>query len=189
MRLIIASVPRAGSTYLLRSILNMGQGNNTPPEIFKRTKPFHYPVVKTHSKAKDVLHNGYKAIFLYRSPVECVISTRLNRWDKNHFLNCGVDRNPEECNIYKEDLLHYENIFDSWMKNNGYPVLAMNYDHLNLYFNQISAFVGKQIDFLPWKESKSNREKITKSDLELIENTYSRFIGKVNNIGEITYYE
>jgi hypothetical protein len=190
MRLIIASIPRAGSTYLLRSILNLGEGTNTPPGIFMRSKPFHYPVVKTHSKAQDVLHNGYKAIFLYRSPEECIISTRLNRWDKNHFLNCGVDISPSENqDIYSKDILDYEGIFDSWMQNNGYPVMAIRYDTMNKHFDEINTFIGKKIDFLPWKEPQSNKNKISKEDYIKVYTSYRHFRDKMNEYEEIEYYE
>jgi len=188
MRLIIASVPRAGSTYLLRSILNMGPGGNTPPEIFKRSKPFHYPVVKTHSKAEDVLHDGYKSIFLYRHPMECVISTRTNRWDYNHFLNCGVDKKPEECDIYKEDVLHYEDLFDSWMKNNGYQVLALKYDTLNEHFEDINNFLGKKIDFLPWKDPINHRNLLSVDDYNRLYTVYEGFIKKYESHPEIEYF-
>jgi hypothetical protein len=189
MRLIIASVPRAGSTYLLRSILNLGQGNNTPPEIFKRNKPFHYPVVKTHSKANDVLHNGYKAIFLYRNPMECVISTKFNRWDYNHFLNCGVDRQPKECDIYKEDVLDYEGIFDSWMKNNGYPVMTLKYDTLYKHFDDINKFIGKEINFLPWRDPLHHRNLLSIDDYNKLHTVYESFIKKYESHQELEYYD
>jgi len=188
MRLIIASVPRAGSTYMLRSVLGMEQGNNTPPEIFKQRKPFHYPVVKTHSKAEDVLHDGYKAIFLYRDPIECVISTRINRWDRNHFRNCGVDKNPEESDIYTEDVLHYEDIWNSWMKNNGYEVMTLKYDSLCKHFEEINNFVGKKIDFLPWKQPKSNIDKVTSVEYSQICKTYKNFMANVYMSNEVEYY-
>lgn len=189
-KIVISSVPRAGSTYLFRSLMGLGSGGTTPRGFgyFKKEKPFTRPfVVKTHSIPEKVMQNGWKGIFLFRDPIECIISTRLKRWDKHHFNNCWIDKNPDECNIYKQDVLQYENIFDSWIQYKEHPVLYLRYETMDKYFNDIEEWVNRKIYFPTWKKRESNYNKVSENDLNDIRNTYSRFIEKVNNMPDISY--
>lgn len=193
-KLIIASVPRTGSTLLFRAIKGLPPSGGTPPEYYVSDKPFHQSIAQTHSTSDRILYGKMKVVFTFRDPIESIISTRLHRWDLNHFKNCGVvDRRLEDCNNYIEDFLGYEKIFDSWTKDNGYPVMAVNYESMFNNKSKIEEFIEREFNFPQWKprdgNTKNNRDKISKEDLELIEKTYSRFIEKVNKMESITYYE
>jgi len=74
-----------------------------------------------------------------------VISTRLNRYGKTHFRNCGSDKNPITTDIFMEDAINFEGMFDSWCRRNNYPVMCIKYE--TLYENRkiIESFIGKRI--------------------------------------------
>jgi hypothetical protein len=97
-----------------------------------------------------------------------------------------------ESNNYIEDFLGYEKIFDSWTKDNGYPVIAVNYESMFKNKDKIEEFIERKFEFPSWKPRdgnvKNNRDRETKENIELIKNTYSRFIEKVNSMNEVTYY-
>jgi len=187
-KLIIASVPRTGSTFILRSILGLEQSGTTPKGYYKKRKPLGRPYVgMTHSLAEDIIENGWRGILTFRNPVECIISTKLHRYNRHHFDNCGVPSyiKPEECDIYAEDILGYEKIFDSWINVKNFPMLYVKYETMNKHFDEISSWFGRKINFPEWNPRGSNIKKEKKEDIEKIEKTYSRFIDKVNDTPEV----
>jgi len=163
-------------------------GSSTPREYYIKSKPFHQPIGQTHSLAEDVLYGKIKGLFTFRDPVEAVISTRHQRWESNHFANCGVyNRKPEECDNYTEDVLGYEKIFDSWTTDHGYPIMLIKYETMDKHFKEIAGWVGRDIQFNPWRIAKSNKSKVTQEQLASIEKTYANLIDKVNKMPEISY--
>lgn len=181
----MASIPRSGSTYVLRALAGLDRGDTTPRGFYVIKKPFDLPVVKTHSCANEVLHNDYRAIFLFRNPIQCVISTKRKRYDWKHFENCGAEY-PPKVDIYDKDILKYEEKFDSWNKDNGFPVILLRYEAIPKYFDLIEEFTGRKIDFPKWKASKGNIEK--KKNLKRIKRTYSSLIKKIAEMPEIKIF-
>ena len=101
-RVLIASVPRCGSTYLLRSLAGLPQGNTTP-----KHKSKHIAFVrdlnslprsrflKTHSTAPETLPDDVRTVFLFGDPISAVVSTHEKRNTRDHWLNCGYSAEEE----------------------------------------------------------------------------------------------
>lgn len=184
-QLIVASIPRSGSTYLFRALLGISQGNTTPKKYFKREKPYSLPLIKTHSPPEKIIQDGYKAIFLFRDPVQCVVSTQKKRYDKNHFKNCFAEFPPKQ-HIYKMDVLGYEKLFDLWNKPQKIPTLLVRYSTMNKHFKEIEEFVGREIKFPKWKNPK--KYNLSKKNIKIIKRTYSDLIHKIGKMPEIKIY-
>lgn len=160
IRALIASVPRCGSTFLMRSLAGLPPGSTCPKEsdcAFVRDlgslplKRF----LKTHALAPDRLPEDVRAIFLFGDPVCAVISTWEKRFDRNHFLNCGYTA-AEPPSIYERDDLGYEAIFDSWMTPHSYPVLALRYEAMFDHQQAISEFLGIPVKLPPQRPRTTN---------------------------------
>ena len=134
-RIVVAGIPRCGTTLLWRAIVGLGPGQYTP-------KGYTGGIIKTHSQAPKTLPEGYKVLFLFGDIINAVISTKLKRYDQRHFTNCGCSKDVSKTDIFEEDALNYEKIFDSWMRDNGYPVLAVRYEVLFDNLDKIENFSG-----------------------------------------------
>lgn len=180
MRVLIASIPRCGSTLLLRAIAGFPPGSNTPRVpycAFVRDleRLPDVPFLKTHSLAPKELPTDVRAIFLIGNPIRAIVSTRQKRFDRNHFENCGYfeDELPD---IYARDDLGYEKIFDTWTSEHPYPVLAIRFESLWEHEELVSRYLGRGI-ILPPK-----RERATKVPNEIrlqLSNVYGRLAEKI----------
>lgn len=170
--IIVAGIPRSGTTYLFRAIAGF------PPGI---SKPENYagPVHKTHACAPETFSKNSVALFVFGDPVCSVLSTRKNRWRKKHFLNCGVDGDPNDFDNYTSDCLGYEQMFDTWMRPHSYPVLCVRYEAMPNLFTQIEAFIGRSILFPEWKSRTTRLEEYPKDVITAIRRTYATLIDKV----------
>lgn len=150
-RVIIASIPRCGSTLLLRALAGL-----PPDSTFPKTRNAAFvrdlrelptrQFLKTHSLAPPSLPLDVRPVFLFGDPVRAVVSTMNKRFDNNHFLNCGYCGN-EPPRIYERDDLGYERIFDSWMRPHDFPVLAVRYEAMFEHQDAIANFVGFPVTF------------------------------------------
>jgi hypothetical protein len=184
-KLIIASIPRSGSTWLFRSIVGLEHGSKTPKDSFYNNGGVQVPyvnidgwnVVKTHLPYdwwSDRLSSEDRVIFLYGDVVESVISTYLKRFEKNHFRNCGYF--GEARDIFQEDFLGYERLFDSWM---GAPVrkIVAKYEHFPL--DEVKQFVPFSFEYNEYKpRPHSNKSEISQQQLDQLRQTYSSLIEK-----------
>lgn len=190
-KLIIAGIPRSGTTWLFRSIVGLNNGKTTPKQSYYNIHGVYVPyirhkgydVIKTHLSYKwwtDHLNGKDKVIFLYGDVVESVISTYLNRFEKNHFKNCGYF--GDRKNIFKEDFLGYEDLFDSWIEA---PVDKIILKYEDFDFDKIKDFIPFEFefnDFIPRR--KSNREQVHRNYIKQIENTYKNLIDKIRKIND-----
>jgi len=146
MRILIASLPRAGSTMLFRAIAGLPQGSTMPRNPFCKfvhdlSKIPNKPFLKTHSPAPKSLPKDIRVIYLYDDPVKCVVSARKKRWDKlSWYLNNWVHDN--EPDIYNKDDYGLEENFSSWISGHDYPVLAVRYESMWQRKKEIEKFVG-----------------------------------------------
>jgi hypothetical protein len=166
---VIASIPRCGSTYLLRSIAGLPQGEFTPNDYQ------HRGFVKLHAPTEDI-PEGARVIFLFGDIPSAVESTRLNRMTPGHFAKCGATW-PPECDIRDKDILGYEAIWDHWTSHEV-DSLCVQYDWLvtNTARSAIEEWVGHGIKWLPWK----NRTTRTKDSRVRINAAYEGLVRKVN---------
>lgn len=171
----VASIPRCGSTYLVRSIAGLPQGGSTPDDLTEK-----YGIVKTHRVPRSVRPSPFvrddAVVFVFGPIVEAVVSTAMRRWDERHFENCDTpwdenrDRDP-----FAEDVLGYENIWRQWIGTERVSVLAVHYEAL---FDpdarsSIETWVGRRIAWLP------RRPRTTRASIrvrEKIRKTYRRLV-------------
>lgn len=189
-KIILSSIPRCGSTWLFHSLINSRhssftpknktdniEGVNVPYVVYK-----NYKIYKTHlpySYWKNIITNEDYVIFLVGDVIESVISTKFKRFDSNHFKNCGYSGNSK--NIFKEDFLGYENIFDSWYNAKIRNKIILKYEDFN--FTSLQEFMPYDFKFNNFKiREKSNSSKITKEQLNSLKLTYKSLINKVNGI-------
>jgi tetratricopeptide (TPR) repeat protein len=180
--IIVAGIPRSGTTMMFRALAGLEPGDTTP-------RNYCGPVKKTHGLAPKKLPEGYKVIFIFGDVINSVISTKKFRYDKTHFINCGCTKDPEATDIYLEDALNYEAMFDSWNQDNGYPVICVRYETIYENLKQINNFFIFTNLSLPSKKQRTTRYfDCNKEELNNIKKTYRNLIEKVNNAPDIARY-
>lgn len=171
-RIVVAGIPRCGTTMVWRAIVGLPPGDEHPQ---------HYrgSVLKMHGTAPTSLPPCAKGIFMFGDVTLAVISTRFNRWDQRHFANCGCDRTLDEVDIFREDALNYEAMFDSWHQRNGYPVLCLRYETLRDHRDLLSSFVGFDVPLPPWRKRSTTAQMASQADVLAIQQIYEGLIKKV----------
>jgi len=193
---VVAGIPRCGTTYLFRCLAGMSPAGTTPkgPELER------LPIMKTHGLAppnsfkdpwsvKTSRHMvaGGLAIFLFGDPVLAVISTRFRRWRNVHARNCGFFGKLEHADIYRTDCFNYEKMFDTWTsaaKANG-AVLALRYETLYENRSAVEKFLGRTVRWNPWRKRNTAYDAVPQDDLRNIVNTYQSLIRKVRNAPDV----
>lgn len=198
----IIGIPRGGTTFLFRSIAGLPPGDSTPKGAAYKAMPF----LKAHSlappedfgdqHAADLkLHceAGGKTIFVFGEPMPAVISTRLKRFDWMHAWNCGY--NPEEFkrkkpDIYATDCFNYERMFDTWMRDNGYPVMAVKYETMDRHFDAIAEFLFRPVIWNEWvaRDRSINIMRVSKVQRYLITQTYASLTQKWADAPEVVFW-
>lgn len=172
MKVIVAGIPRCGTTYLWRCL--------SGHDAIDIAHSYSGTVIKTHSYAP--LHLiGFRAIFMFGDIVNAVISTQLHAITLPHFINCGIF-DIENADIYSKDLLNYEKMFDSWNRYNGYPVLMLRYETCWQYRELISDFLEQEITLLPFIERSTKQNCIQPDLIDKTKHTYKELIEKVNKM-------
>lgn len=191
-KIVLASLPRSGSTYLFRCIAGLEHKNTTPKDNYFFLNGFlcpyievnGYQLIKTHLNYdywRGRLDGADKAIYLFSDPIDAVISTKLKRNDLTHFKNCGYE--GVEKDIFKDDFLGYEKTFDSWM-NEDTPGIKINYSSLWESLPEIEEYLGFEIRWNDWKPRTTNKGRVSKKELSQIESTYKSLIKKVSTFVE-----
>lgn len=171
MDIVVASMPRSGSTMVSRAIEGFGKGSTWPRH---KAEIVH----KSHRPAPMVLPKGCKkAIYIYGDVVKCVLSThkRFSN-DKPHFEWCGCYKDLEDIDIFKRDEMNLEKTFDSWLATNPYPVMILNYNAIPDHYDDIEKFVGRECNFPKWRSRNTKRNSHPQ-----IESSYSSLIEKVKS--------
>jgi len=184
-KLIIASIPRSGSTWLFRSICGLKHKSKTPKDNFYDIDGVMVPykhvkgwdVIKTHLPYyywKSNLDKEDRVIFLYGDVVESVISTYLKRNEPNHYKQCGYF--GEKKNIFKEDFLGYEAIFISWFFADVKKIFVK---YENFDFDKVKKFVPFDFSFNEFNQREnSNKDKISSEQVKQVKSTYTSLIYK-----------
>ena len=195
----VVGIPRCGTTWLFRSLMNLGPGSGTP----KGAAYKNLSGLKMHSLAPPETfgdphaydlryhtHTHRKTIWVFGDPISAVVSTRLKRWDHVHAANCGCFETLNEVNIFSRDCFNYELMFDSWMKAHEYPVLVMRYE--TMWHNRaiVEAFLDRSVAWSPWslRDPTNNFSRIKPEQLELVRKTYSRLSEKIAKAPDVAVF-
>ena len=196
--LIVAGMPRSGTTCLFRSLAGLPPSSISPKGKLRDS----LPMVKTHGLAppdsfgfpgapkealiKEVLwKNQGRALFVFGDPVLSVLSTIKNRFEKNHFRNCGCREPVANVDLLEKDWLNYELMFDSWYQYHLFPTICIKYETMWLHQRTIAEFTGIKFK-LP--EYKPRKTKCSKPDKVKVERTYSSLIEKYKAAHELTVF-
>jgi len=185
--IIIAGIPRCGTTLMARAVAGLEAGKLWP----SRQEPVN-GVIKRHLKVSKLdLKNACGCIFLFGNVPKAVISTKRTRMDKKHFENCLCEKDPEKTNIFEADYLNYEKIFDFWTKGQPFTVLALRYEKLWGYKEEIEWFIStfsphRDIKLPPKRERHSKLDHLSSNGLDVLCKAYSSLIIKTEKMADIT---
>lgn len=187
-RIILASIPRCGSTYLFRKIAGAPRGDNFPkmPNTHFAVSLEDLPakeLIKTHALAPSSLPPGTKVIFLFGDPFAAIISTLDKRFDRQHFVNCGYTRD-DEPDLLESDALGYERIFDSWMSFRGAPLISIRYESLRDHQEEISEFIGRKLEL---NDFRHRSREIPADLLPQLNHTYGQLKEKIEGVPDFTH--
>jgi len=185
-RVLVASIPRCGSTMLVRALAGFPAGQRLPwhPQIrFCRTleKLPDARLLKTHSLAPARLPADVRVVFLFGDPVGAVYSTLQKRFDRHHFNNCGYFARELPDIIHRDDL-GYERIWNSWNAAHPYPVLLARFESLWTHQAAIENYLGISLQLPAYKARQTLLEPVLRHN---IESTYSSLITKINRAPDI----
>jgi hypothetical protein len=193
--ILLNAIPRSGSTYLFRSIAGLDDKKTTPKNNMDVIEynghsvfvPYVYvnneKMYKTHLPYEwwdKYLKKSDRVIFIYGNIIDSVISTKLNRYDINHFRNCGyIGGEPKD--IFFDDFLGYEHLFDSWKNKSN--VLFVRYENIPKVKGKIEKFLGFSFTLNKFKlrDIEKNISCVSFDDLKNITKTYDSLIKKINN--------
>jgi len=177
---VIAGIPRSGTRLLWTGITDKlwtGDKNGKPS-------------IKTHNMAPKTAPSSCKCFFIFGDPVLSIISTKLKRnavLSPRHLQNCESEYTIETLpDIYDEDALNYERMFDTWTNAIGYPVMCLRYETLYNYIGVIEHFVHAHTYFPKWKARSSMIEDQDSDDINRIRKTYASLIEKIRKFPDIT---
>jgi len=195
---LVAGIPRCGTTYVFRSLAGLPQGSSSP----KGAALERLPIMKAHSLAppdgfgdpweprvRKHVESGGKTIFMFGDPVLAVASTIRTRMDHVHAANCGCFRAITLVDLRLRDEFHYEKMFDTWTSNRtGGDVLCLRYEALDKIQKMgiVEAFLGRKVKWLPLRKRATSYDSIRKQLRELLESTYHSLIQKVNAYPDVT---
>ncbi len=178
--IILASIPRCGSTYLFRKLVGAGPGGRFPRQyntVFARNLEAmpRRRFIKTHALPSPTISKRSRIVFLFGDPYAAIASTLDKRFDKQHFLNCGFegDRQPD---LLHTDDLGYEAIFDAWMGFDALPVARLRYEAMAEHAGPLADFLGRNLDLSDFQH---RERKIEDDMLPALERTYGRLRQKV----------
>jgi len=181
--IVVAGIPRSGTTMMFRALAGLPKGSTKPKE-------YDGAIFKTHSKTPSVLQNVDKAIFLFGDPVASVISTRLNRWGKGHFANCGEpELDPETADIFGSDILGYETMFDAWFKRQSFDLACVRYEAVYQNLLILNSFFGQHLFLPPYRQRRTNIfDAVSELEQNTIRTSYHTLIDKVEKAPDVTIF-
>lgn len=179
----VACIPRTGSTMLWRSLVGLPPGDYTPKGYFGLESPVNIKKVTHYTES---LPENTKVIFLFGKVPYSVISTRRAIYDRIHFEHCGYSREALP-DIYKEDALSYERIFDEWVNNKRYRTLCVRYEALHESTEEIKRFLDvSELNLPPYRPRATvPTSEVDGATLEQILKTYESLIGKTREMPNI----
>jgi hypothetical protein len=181
-RIIVAGIPRSGTTLMFRALAGLPPGSTTPASDLNG-------VVKTHSFEPRNFEGAACALFLFGNPILSVISTKRKRYDQNHFRNCGAgDLDPETTDIFVGDHLNYERMWDAWTSRQGFPVIAIRYERLHDSIRYVENMLSRSIPLPPLKPREADISQVRPEELDLIRKTYATLQAKIDKAPDVSIF-
>lgn len=185
--LIIAGIPRCGTTMVARAAAGLEPSNKWP----SRQEPVN-GIIKRHLRLshQDITHAD-AAIFLHGDIAKAIISTKRSRMDWKHLMNCRCQKPLDQVDIFTRDDLHYEEMFDFWTSGGlPIPVLAVRFERIwekeKELRNFLQGFTGWKSFKLPPKQRRVTKlAAIKPQDLDRICKTYASLILKTGKMPDI----
>lgn len=182
-RVLVASIPRCGSTMLFRAIAGLEPGSTMPEDY---AGPHH----KSHTFAPDSFAGRADvAVFLFGDVLPSVASTRKYRYTQQHFENCGAGQlSPQEVDIYDADHLNFERMFDAWMAKTAIPHVCVRYGQIHALAPIISELIG-----VPFSLPKKHRRRTQPADMAQeercrIRRAYASLIHKISHAPDLSWW-
>ncbi|HYX05969.1 MAG TPA: hypothetical protein VE912_04475 [Bacteroidales bacterium] len=195
---VVNSYGRSGSTVLRKSIVesivkvnyktikNIAYRSIAQPAWdLENTNLNNGVVYKTHDypPRKD-FRKDTRLLYTFADPVDVVLSLyrlyneRGEEWMQEHYDHLKVPYTDFK-DIIREDQLQLEEHLVSWLNEKRIPIAFVKYEAMWEHQEEISEFLGFQIDLIPFRKRKAqdfeNKEIISK-----IENTYASLREKIN---------
>lgn len=198
--IIVNSYGRSGSTVLTKSIIESAV--QYAPKPFRQTvfraisdSPWRLDysdliggiVYKTHDyPPKKVFREDIRMIYTFSNPVDVVQSLlrlyeeRGESWMREHYQHLRASYQNFE-DIIIEDNLHLENHLDSWLNEPRFPIAFIKYESMWGVQEEISKFLGFDIELPPYRERKA-KERLDKKIESSIYSTYLPLQKKIDQL-------
>jgi len=182
-RVLVASIPRCGSTMLFRAIAGLEEGSTTP-------KDYSGPHLKSHTFLPDSFTGRVDvAVFLFGDVLSSIVSTRNHRYTQEHFENCGAGHlSPEDVDIYEADHLNFEKMFDAWMCQTAIPHVCVRYGRLHALAPAISALIGVPLSLPKRRRRRTLHKDVAPGDRNRIRQAYNSLIHKVSDAPDLSWW-
>lgn len=177
--IVVAGIPRCGTTYMARALAGMEPWSTFP-------RGGSNGIYKTHLPPSRVPGEIDRAVFMFADVADSVISTRLRRWDRKHFRNCGHDDLPATADIYEQDALGYEDIFDAWYRPQAFPLICARYEAVGIGVLEVIAdFLGRRVEWPEW----NRRPHYHHPKRSEIEAAYAGLVSKVRDAPDLKMFQ
>lgn len=200
--LLINSYGRSGSTVLMQSIVKgaISSTNHALENIsyrcisqatwdLEKSSLKNGIVYKTHDyPPKVICNNKLKMLYTFADPVDVVLSLfRMyiiedENWMRRHYNHLKVPYNNFR-KIKVEDNLQLEKHLDSWLLEDRFPIAFIKYENMWENQNDISKFLGFEIQLPPKKERKAKKE-FKKEVVEELSKTYKSLKYKIDSLDD-----
>lgn len=168
--IVVASMPRCGSTMLCRVLEGLPQKSTWNQNAANK-------VWKTHRfGSKRRPFEPEYAIYLFGDPLLAVLSTlRRFKGDLKHFRNCGCEKPLDQIDIIHNDDMNLEKSFDYWYNESfDYPKCCVRYETMWEHQGDLSEFLGEEVE-LPDKKQRSTKLRMKKQLMQ----TYGDLVEKI----------
>lgn len=178
--IIVAGVPRCGTTYVARAIAGLPPGDVWPADDCGT-------VMKLHALNRDwdrpPWFDDALKIFLFGDPILAVISTIRCCYNPPHFRNCGYV-GKDAPNIIDNDALNYTGLFNAWTSLTG--VLCVRYEALErpAAREAIEEHIGRDVDWPAWRTRTTRATDMPSEILERICRTYGALARRIEQMPE-----
>jgi hypothetical protein len=128
---------------------------------------------------------------MFGSPLNSAISAtkRINAWGQEHFIHMHSNKFISNEQLFYEDGLLLEALFDNWYKPQKFKFLSLKYE--NLYDKNtrelLNDFLGFRLQLIPYKERKSNWDNHPKKDFLI--KTYQGLLEKIKNAEDVKIWD
>lgn len=144
-------VGRALKRYVAGHVYSLDKLNDSP-----------FVICKTHDLQMNAPKGRYKYIFIYGDPLESALSVEkmVNKAGKLWFYEHQkhLRASGSYADLYDHDVLNYRNQLTGWLNSSRDDLLCMDYEDLWEKRNELSRFVGFEVD-LPVRKQRDIKAK------------------------------